>query len=88
MSHGPATEWKKGKSEAYKSKLGIYMFIFYAAFYLAFVFLCVLNPRLVAINVGNINLAIAYGFALIIVAVIQALIYNFLCSRKEKLEKD
>lgn len=83
MSHGPATEWKKERSEGFKSKLGIIMFLCYTAFYLTFVLLCVLNPKLMANSVGNINLAIAYGFALIIVAIIQAVVYNIICARRE-----
>ena len=88
MSHGPATEWKKEKSEGFKSKLGLIMFAAYAALYLAFVFLCVLSPRLMATKVGGLNLAIAFGFALIVIAIVQALVYNFICSRREKSDKD
>jgi len=86
MEHGPPTEWEKEKSEGFKTRLGIYMFIAYTALYLAFVFLCVLGPKLVAKSVGSLNIAITFGFALIIVAIIQALVYNYLCSRKERLE--
>ncbi len=86
MSHGPPTEWEKDKSEGFKRKLGLIMFAAYTVFYLIFVFLCVLSPQLVATKVGGINLAIAYGFALIIVAIIQALIYNFVCARRERSE--
>jgi uncharacterized membrane protein (DUF485 family) len=88
MTHGPATEWKKERSEGFKSKLGILMFVIYTVLYLTFVFMCVLDPKLMSKNVGGLNLAIAYGFALIIVAIIQALIYNIICSRREKKEKD
>ncbi len=86
MAHGPATEWKKEKSENYKTRVGLIMFAIYVPIYLAFIFLCVLNPRLVAMDVGKLNLAITFGFALIIIAVIQALIYNVICSRREKLD--
>lgn len=86
MAHGPATEWKKEKSESYKTRLGIIMFAIYVPIYLAFVFLCVLNPKLVAMDVGKLNLAITFGFALIILAIIQALVYNVICSRREKLD--
>lgn len=84
MSHGPATEWEKEKSEGFKRKLGLIMFAAYTVFYLVFVFLCVLSPELVATKIGSLNLAVTYGFALILVAIIQALIYNFICGRREK----
>jgi uncharacterized membrane protein (DUF485 family) len=87
MAHGPATEWKKEKSEDFKTKLGLIMFAIYVPIYLIFVFICVLSPKSMAINIGSLNLAIVYGFALIILAVIQALIYNNICSKREKLDK-
>lgn len=88
MGHGPATEWKKEKSEGFKSRLGIIMFLAYTPVYLVFILLCVLNPRLMGKDVGSLNLAIVYGFAMIILAIIMALIYNNICSRREKLDKE
>ena len=84
MVHGPPTEWKKDASESFKTKLGLIMFVIYTAMYMAFVFLCVLDPKLMSMKVGNLNLAIAFGFFLIIIAVVLALIYNSLCSKHEK----
>jgi uncharacterized membrane protein (DUF485 family) len=86
MDHGPATEWKKEESEAYKTKLGLIMFAIYVPVYLLFVFICVLAPKLVGSDIGSLNLAIVFGFGLIILAIIQALIYNALCSRRERLD--
>jgi len=87
MDHGPATVWKTEKSEAYKSKLGLIMFAIYTPIYLIFILICVINPKLMAIDIGSLNLAIVYGFFLIIIAIIQALIYNQMCSNKEKEER-
>jgi uncharacterized membrane protein (DUF485 family) len=87
MAHGPSTEWKTEKSEAYKTKLGLIMFAIYVPLYLLFIFICVLKPKLMGTDIGPLNLAIVYGFGLIIVAVIQALIYNYMCSKRENLEK-
>jgi uncharacterized membrane protein (DUF485 family) len=86
MDHGPATEWKKDKSEGYKSRLGIIMFAIYVPLYMAFILICVLSPKTMAIDIGSLNLAIVYGFFLIIIAVVQALIYNNMCSKREKLD--
>jgi uncharacterized membrane protein (DUF485 family) len=86
MAHGPATEWKKEKSEDFKTRLGLIMFAIYVPLYLIFILICVIKPKVMATNIGSLNLAIVYGFALIIVAVIQALIYNNMCSKREKLD--
>ena len=37
-------------------------------------------------DVGSLNVAIVFGFGIIILAIIQALIYNFICSKKEKAD--
>ncbi|HZK69942.1 MAG TPA: DUF485 domain-containing protein [Clostridia bacterium] len=84
MSHGPATEWKKDNSASFKSRLGIIMFIVYAIIYASFIFINVFNPSLVAADIGTLNVAIVYGFGLIIIAIILALIYNHLCTRAEE----
>ncbi len=88
MAHGPATEWKQEKSQDYKTKLGLIMFAMYVPIYLAFIFICVFSPRTMGINVGSLNVAILYGFLLIILAIIQALVYNYYCSKKEKSDSE
>jgi uncharacterized membrane protein (DUF485 family) len=88
MSHGPPIEWKKEKTESFKSRVGLIMFAAYTTLYLVFVFLCVLSPKLVATKVGGMNLAITFGFSLIVIAIILALVYNIICSRKEKSDTD
>lgn len=88
MEHGPATEWKEEKSRAFKSRLGVILFIVYFAFYLAFILISVLNPKALGMDVGNLNLAIVYGFALIVIAIILAVVYNLMCSRSEKKDKE
>ncbi|HSW58107.1 MAG TPA: DUF485 domain-containing protein [Dehalococcoidales bacterium] len=86
MSHGPSTEWKTEKSEGYKSKLGLIMFAFYAPLYLLFVLICVIFPKTMGIDIGPLNLAIVFGFGLIVIAIILALVYNMMCSKREKLD--
>ncbi len=83
MGHGPATKWGDDKSIPFKIKLGLWMFSFYILLYGGFIVINVVNPKLMSTDIGSINLAIAYGFALII-ALIIALIYNFLSTRSEK----
>jgi len=84
MEHGPATEWKEEKSQSYKAKLGILMFAIFTPIYLAFILICVISPSTMAKDVGSLNVAIVYGFGIIILAIIQAVIYNIICSNKEK----
>jgi len=87
MEHGPASEWHQEESQGYKTRLGLIMFAIYTPIYFAFVAICVISPRLMAVNVGSLNVAIVYGFGIIILAIIQAIIYNSICSKREKLGK-
>lgn len=87
MAHGPATEWKKEKSEGFKTKLGLIMFAVYTVIYFAFIFICVFSPRTMGIDVGSLNMAIAFGFGLIVLAIILALVYNYVISRREKADE-
>ena len=84
MGHGPSTEWQAEKSESYKSKMGLIMFAIFTPIYLAFIILAVVSPTTMGKSVGSLNVAIVYGFGIIILAIIQAIIYNALCSNKEK----
>jgi uncharacterized membrane protein (DUF485 family) len=88
MDHGPATEWVKEKSEGFKTKLGLIMISIYTPIYLAFMLLCVFSPKTMGMDIGSLNLSIVFGFGLIILAIIQALIYNYICSRREKLDEE
>ena len=84
MLHEPATPAGKDPAGPYKMRLGIRMFFFYAFFYASFVAINLLSPLAMATIVfAGLNLATVYGFALIIVALIEALIYDALCRRKE-----
>ncbi len=84
MLHEPATPAGKDPAGPYKMLLGIRMFIFYSIFYASFVAINLLNPLAMATIVfAGLNLATVYGFALIIVALIEALIYDWLCRKKE-----
>ena len=84
MLHKPATPSEKDLAGPYKMRLGIWMFIFYSLFYASFVAINLLSPRAMAqIVFAGLNLATVYGFALIIVALVEALIYDAMCRKKE-----
>lgn len=82
--HGPSTDWGVDNASDYKAKLGVYMFIIYVLVYAGFIMINVLSPKLMAALVfAGLNLAIVYGFGLIVLAIIMGLIYNYLCTKKE-----
>jgi len=92
MLHQPAVPVGKDPAVPYKMRLGIWMFICYSLFYAGFVAVNLINPlAMSAIVFAKLNLATVYGFALIVVALIEALVYDGLCRRKEahfaKVEK-
>ena len=84
MSHGPSTVWKDDASTKYKSRLGVIMFLIYAIVYGGFIGINVAFPQWMRIDIGSLNVAIVYGFGLIILAIIQAFIYNHLCTLAER----
>ena len=84
MLHEPAKPAEKDPAGPYKMRLGIWMFVFYSLFYASFVAINLLNPlAMAAIVFAGLNLATVYGFALIIVALVEALVYDWLCRKKE-----
>lgn len=86
MFHGPAVESGKDLAIAYKMRIGVWMFLLYALVYAGFVIINVMNPVMMESQVfAGLNLAVVYGFGLILLALVLALIYNSLCAKKEKI---
>lgn len=84
MLHEPASTGGKDPAAAYKSRLGVWMFICYSLFYASFVALNLAVPTSMEIKVlAGMNLATVFGFALIVVALLQALVYDGLCRAQE-----
>lgn len=90
MNHGSAVKLGEDKASAKKAKLGVYLFIAYSIVYAGFVAIGVANYELMGkIVFGGQNLAVVYGFGLIILAIIMGLIYNSICTRYEnKMNKE
>jgi uncharacterized membrane protein (DUF485 family) len=85
MLHEPTAEHKVDQAADYKKRLGLIMLAVYTAIYLAFILINVIDPMVMGtIVVGGLNLAIIYGFGLIVVALVLALAYNWACTRHEK----
>ncbi len=83
MGHGPAVKLGKDNAAAYKTRLGIWMFILYTLCYASFVAINTVKPTLLEMTFGGLNLAVLYGIGLIVFAFILALIYNSLCTKAE-----
>jgi uncharacterized membrane protein (DUF485 family) len=86
MLHEPAaTHHGVDEAAAFKRRLGLIMLAIYGAFYLVFIIIAVSTPKTMGAHVvAGLNLAIIYGFALIVVAFLMALAYNWACTRHEK----
>ena len=66
--------------ETSNARLGLFLFVLYTALYTAFVLLNAFKPELMeATPFAGINIAILYGFGLIVAALVLALIYGWLC---------
>lgn len=88
MLHEPAVPSAKDPAFPFKRKLGARLFIAYALFYAGFVAINLIEPALMEKTIwAGLNLAVVYGFGLIIVALILALLYSRACLRKEKAMK-
>ena len=84
MDHGPAIEYGPDNAAGFKTKLGLILFFIYAVVYAVFVLINTSKPVLMEKEIfGGLNLAVIYGFGLIIFAIILGLIYNRVCTKKE-----
>lgn len=64
----------------FNSRLGLFLFAIYLALYLVFVLINAFAADwMETIALAGLNLAIVYGFALILVALILALVYGLMC---------
>jgi uncharacterized membrane protein (DUF485 family) len=69
-------------------RIGVWMFLLYAAVYAAFVAINLLKPLwMEKTMLFGLNLAVVYGFGLIVFALVLALIYNHMCGAHESGSK-
>ncbi|MBM4152518.1 MAG: DUF485 domain-containing protein [Kiritimatiellaceae bacterium] len=84
MLHEPAVQVEKDSASDWKSKLGVKLFWLYSVIYAGFVGLAVFATETLKKPVlAGVNMAIIYGMALIISAVLLGVIYNYFCTKKE-----
>lgn len=85
MDHGRAVKLDTDHASGKKAKIGVWLFIIYSIVYAGFVAIGVANYELLGkIVLGEQNLAVVYGFGLIVFAIVLGLIYNIICTRLEK----
>ena len=85
MLHEPANQSGQDNAAPYKARLGVQLFVVYAIFYAIFVIINLVSPLMMEKTIlFGLNLAVVYGFSLIIFALILALIYNSMCNKEEK----
>lgn len=84
MGHGPAVKLGKDDASGYKTKLGIKMFLIYTLVYGAFVGINTTNPKMMESIIFGQTAAVIWGFGLIVLALIMALVYNRLCTKAEE----
>ena len=66
------------------SRIGLVLFFLYLLFYVGFVLISAFSPTTMAmLPLEGINLAILYGFGLIISAFVLALVYGLACGSTE-----
>lgn len=75
-------------SQRYNARLGIVLFIIYLLFYGLFVALSAFRQDIMARPfIAGVNLAIIYGFALIVGAFALAMVYMVMCRAEELPEE-
>jgi hypothetical protein len=85
MLHEPAAQSGKDPASPYKTRIGSWMFALYALVYVGFVTITIASPLLMErIVFRGLNLATVYGMFLIVFALALALVYNALCTRRER----
>jgi uncharacterized membrane protein (DUF485 family) len=85
MLHEPAARVGRDASTDYKTRIGVWMFIIYALVYAGFVAVNVIMPLAMGrIVLGGMNLAVTYGIGLIVFALLLALVYERLCTLRER----
>lgn len=75
--------------QARNARIGLRLFVVYLLFYVGFVFLNAFSPDVMsATPVAEVNLAILYGFGLIVSAFFLAILYGFLCGDSSEGDKE
>ncbi len=90
MQQHEAVELGEDKAAKFKSKVGLILFGVYSFIYAGFVFVNTWSPKIMETKIIlGLNLAVFYGFFLIILAIVMGIVYNHYCTKMEnKLNVD
>ncbi len=84
MQHKPAPDLGTDAASGFKTRIGLILFAIYGLIYVGFVLINTFSPQTMGqIVLAGLNLAVVYGFGLIILAIVMGLIYSVICSRAE-----
>lgn len=84
MQHTPAPEIGDDAASEFKTRLGLILFVLYGLVYACFVAINTINPKAMGQLVfAGLNLAVVFGFGLIVLAIVMGLIYHVICTRAE-----
>lgn len=86
--HGSSSNWSTDHAASIKRVLGLWFVTLYSIVYAGFVIINVVSPSFMAVDVGAFNVAIVYGFLLIIFAIFLAAVYNHICTHAEEVVKE
>lgn len=79
------TEIFHSAGEAHNARIGLRLFALYVALYAGFMWLSAFRPGVMGRPaLGGLNVAIVYGFGLILAAFLLAILYMWLCGRHER----
>lgn len=79
------TKLLNSNSTIIKELVGKWFFFLYAVVYGCFILINVTSPSFMGIGVGDFNIAIVFGFGLIVFAILLAFAYNHISTRAEEL---
>ena len=75
--------------QARNARIGLILFAIYLVFYSGFVMLNAFSPETMRVTpIEGVNLAVLYGFALIIAAFVMAMLYGFLCKSEPTVDDE
>jgi uncharacterized membrane protein (DUF485 family) len=84
MHHGEAVKMEKDNAAGRKAKVGLILFFVYSVIYAGFVIINTLSPETMSTKpFFNLNLAVIYGFGLIVLAIVMGVLYNHYCTKLE-----
>ena len=85
MQQDETTELYKDEAPTIKTRIGLILFGIYALIYAGFIIINTLSPQTMGVRVfAGLNLAVFYGFGLIVLAIVMGVAYNHVCTKYER----